>query len=43
MSRPHGSDSVTCPNGHTHDIDDLDKVGMDYKCPECHKTVQPYR
>lgn len=28
-----------CPNGHVHDAEDLDKIGEDFKCPECHATI----
>lgn len=34
--------TITCPNGHTHAVDDMEEVGMDYRCPECFTVVRPH-
>lgn len=31
---------IECDNGHTHAVSDLDKVGMEYRCPECFTAVE---
>lgn len=31
--------TVTCTRGHERHVEDLDKMGMDYFCPECHAPV----
>lgn len=33
--RYRDGEHVVCTRGHVHHIDDLDKNGMDYACPEC--------
>lgn len=43
MTNSHLSEkrTVTCEEGHEHRETDLDKVGMDYHCPECFAKIPP--
>lgn len=34
--------TMTCSNGHETPVDEMDTVGMDYRCPECFEVVRPH-